>query len=108
MASGTPPKARTTHWYNGFREREWGGNWGVRKCDATTIPPIIARGVVIDIAGWKSVDALPSNYAITPEDLEAALKKQNTRLRPGDIVLIRTGTLRHWGESGHDEKGLIK
>ena len=31
------------HWYNGFTEAEWGGDWGVRKCDASTIPPIIAR-----------------------------------------------------------------
>ena len=105
---GHATEGEDDHWYNGFREREWGGNWGVRKCDATTIPPIVARGIVIDVAGWKSVDALPSNYAITPEDVEAALKKQNTQLRPGDIVLIRTGTLRHWGESGDDEKGLIK
>lgn len=96
------------HWYNGFRERDWGGNWCVRKCDATTIPPIIARGVLIDVAGFKNVDALPSNYAITPSDLESALKKQGVELRLGDVVLIRTGTLRYWGESGNDEKGLIK
>lgn len=96
------------HWYNGFREKDWGGDWGVRKCDATTIPPIIARGVLIDVAGWKNVDALPSNYAIGPADLEAALKRQDTSLRPGDVVLVRTGTLRYWGESGNDEKGLIK
>ena len=32
------------HWYNGFKEADWGGNFGVRKCDATTIPPIITRG----------------------------------------------------------------
>jgi kynurenine formamidase len=96
------------HWYNGFRERDWGGNWGVRKCDATTIPPIIARGVLIDVAGFKNVDALPANYAITSSDLEGALKRQNSELRPGDVVLIRTGTLRHWGEAGNDEQGLIK
>src|SRR5262249_46936777 len=28
-------------WYNGFKEADWGGNFGVRKCDATTIPPIV-------------------------------------------------------------------
>jgi len=28
------------HWYNGSRKRT-GGNFGIRKCDATTIPPII-------------------------------------------------------------------
>jgi kynurenine formamidase len=96
------------HWYNGFTERDWGGNWGVRKCDAPTIPPIVARGVMIDVAAFKGVDALPAHYAITVEDLEGALRRQNTALMPGDVVLIRTGTLRFWGGSGSDEKGRIK
>jgi kynurenine formamidase len=90
------------HWYNGFKEKDWGGDWGVRKCDAITIPPIVARGVLIDIAGFKGMDVLPGHYAITVEDLEAALRKQNSPLKPGDVVLIRTGTLRDWGETGAD------
>ncbi len=90
------------HWYNGFQEKDWGGNWGPRKCDASTIPPIICRGVLLDIAGLKGVDALPSNTAISVEDVEAALKKQGVELRFGDAVFFRTGTLRHWGEAGGD------
>ena len=105
---GHATQGEDDHWYNGFRESDWGGNWGVRKCDATTIPPIIARGVLIDVAGFKNVEALPSNYAITPADLEGAIKKQGMDVRVGDIVLIRTGTLRYWGETGQDEKGRIK
>jgi kynurenine formamidase len=95
------------HWYNGFKEEDWGGNWGPRKCDASTIPPIVARGVMVDVASFKGVDALPSHSVIAVEDLEGALRKQNTELRPGDVVLIRTGTLRFWGESGNDTEGLI-
>ena len=105
---GHATEGEDDHWYNGFKERDWGGNWGPRKCDAATIPPIIARGILIDVAGFKRVDALPASYAITVEDLQGALRSQNTELKPGDIVLIRTGTLRHWGETGNDEKGLIK
>ena len=96
------------HWYNGFTEKDWGGNWGVRKCDATTIPPIIARGVLIDVAGYKDVPALPIHYEITLGDLQGALRKQKSELRPGDVVLIRTGTLSFWGETGTDESGRIK
>ena len=33
------------HWYNGFTEAEWGGNFGIRKADASTIPPIVVRGI---------------------------------------------------------------
>lgn len=94
------------HWYNGFTERDWGGNWGPRKCDASTIPPIVARGVLIDVAGALGREVLPPNYPITVDDLQTALKKQGTALRPGDIVLIRTGTLRFWGETGADHATL--
>jgi kynurenine formamidase len=105
---GHATEGNDDHWYNGFAEKDWGGNWGVRKCDAASIPPIIARGVLIDVAGDKGVTALPAHFVITPSDLESALRKQVTELRPGDVVLIRTGTLRYWGETGNDEQDLIK
>jgi kynurenine formamidase len=105
---GHATEGEDDHWYNGFKEKDWGGNWGQRKCDASTIPPIITRGVLIDVAGWKGVDALPSNYMITPADLEAALKAQGTELKTGDVVLIRTGTLRHWGDAGGDHATIGK
>ncbi len=99
---GHATEGEDDHWYNGFKEKDWGGNWGPRKCDASTIPPIIARGVLIDVAGAKGVESLPPHTAISPADLESALKKQGTTLAPGDVVLIRTGTLRYWGETGAD------
>lgn len=96
------------HWYNGFRERDWGGNFGIRKADADTIPPILARGVLIDVAGWKGVEALPSNYPIGAKDLQAALAAQKVDVEPGDVVLVRTGTLRYWGETGADHAKIAQ
>jgi kynurenine formamidase len=90
------------HWYNGFKESDWGGDFGIRRCDVTTIPPIVARGVLLDIAGLKEVAALPKSYAISPGDVDRALARQHLQLRPGDVVLLRTGTLRHWGRDGAD------
>ena len=46
--------------YNGFTSDEWGGDFGLRKADVTTISPIVARGVLLDIAGPKNVEALPA------------------------------------------------
>ncbi len=89
-------------WYNGFKEADWGGNFGIRKCDATTIPPIVTRGVLIDVAGLRKVDALPAHYRITADDLKAALELQKTTIQPGDTVLVRTGVLRYWGANGAD------
>jgi kynurenine formamidase len=102
------------HWYNGFKEKDWGGNWGIRKCGAETIPPIVCRGVLIDVAGARGVDALPAHFRITAQILQDALAKQGTEIRPGDAVFIRTGTLRYWGEAGnnldvikeHDSAGI--
>src|SRR5262245_8602346 len=102
------------HWYNGFKESEYGGDFGILKCDLTTIPPIVARGVLLDIAAARNVPELPANYAITPADIDAALARQNIKLQPRDVVLIRTGTLRHWGGDGdnhtkigeHDSAGI--
>ena len=94
------------HWYNGFKEGDWGGDFGIRKAGAETIPPVIARGVLIDVAGAKGVDALPSKYVITVEDLKMALQRQNTQLQFSDVVLIRTGTLRYWGETGADHEKI--
>lgn len=94
------------HWYNGFQESKWGGDFGVRKCDATTIPPIIARGVMLDIAGQKGLRALPAHYAITPADVDAALRRQKIELQPGDVVLFRTGALQFWGADGADHEKI--
>jgi len=102
------------HWYNGFRESDFGNDFGVGKADADSIPPIIARGVLIDVAGAQGVEALPGNFPIGSKELQEALAKQNVEVEPGDVVLIRTGTLRYWGATGadhakiaaHDSAGL--
>jgi kynurenine formamidase len=96
------------HWYNGFRADRHTGDFGVLRADVTTIPPIIARGVLIDVAGQKGVEALPSNYEITVADLEAALRAQNVDITPGTVVLIRTGTARHWGQNGSDHATIAR
>ncbi|HYP13761.1 MAG TPA: cyclase family protein, partial [Bryobacteraceae bacterium] len=80
------------HWYNGFREAEHAGDFGITKADADTIPPVIGRAVLIDLAGWKGVEALPSNFAIGSKELQAALEAQKVDVTPGDIVFVRTGT----------------
>jgi kynurenine formamidase len=94
------------HWYNGFKEADWGGDFGIRKCDATTIPPIIARGVLIDVAAYKKVDALSGHTVITTDDLKKTLEWEGVTLKPGDVVLVRTGTGRYWGEEGADHAAI--
>jgi kynurenine formamidase len=45
----------------------------------------------MDIPRLKGVDYLEPGTRIYPEDLDAWAKKANLTIKPGDIVLIRTG-----------------
>jgi kynurenine formamidase len=89
--------------YNGFRADEHLGDRGWTKTGAETIPPIIARGVLIDVAAAKDVPMLPDSYGITVADLETALARQRVELETGDVVLIRGGRMRAWP----DDEGYV-
>lgn len=82
--------------WNGFSAEKYLGDKGWKKTGAETIPPIIGRGVLIDVLAMKEVEQLPDNYRINSSDLKSALKRQGTKLQKGDIVLIRTGQARHY------------
>lgn len=61
-----------------------------------TVPPILRRAVLLDIAGLLLIPALPADFEITPEYLEAAAKAASVTIGAGDIVLLRTGWARFW------------
>ncbi len=52
---------------------------------------IVSRGVLLDVARAHGRDRLDGSHAVTPEDLDAAEELAGTRVRAGDIVLVRTG-----------------
>ena len=85
--------------WNGFRASEHAGDRGWQVAGAENIPPIIARGVLIDVAAAKGVEMLPDGYRILPGDLEQALDKQSVELAEGDVVLIRTGRMRDYEDA---------
>ncbi|QYX79306.1 cyclase family protein [Streptomyces akebiae] len=57
---------------------------------------IVSRGVLLDVPRALGLgdDRLPGGHAVTPEDLDAAEELAGTRVRAGDIVLVRTGQIR--------------
>ncbi len=55
---------------------------------------IVSRGVLLDVAAALGVERLAPDYAVGPEELEAAEEFGRVRVRPGDLVLIRTGQIR--------------
>ena len=66
------------------------------KGGAEKYPPVIARGVLLDVAGLHGTDCLPDGYAITPDDLENAASEQRVEIRPRSVVLVRTGRMTKW------------
>ncbi len=77
------------HFYNGFSGDEYCTNFGPGRCDIASTPPMVMRGVLLDMAGYKGVEHLPNNYIITAEDCEGCAKWEGVELRPGDAVMVR-------------------
>jgi kynurenine formamidase len=66
---------------------------GLLKLGIETYPKerFVNRGVMLDVARFKNVDALAPGYEITADDLEATAKAEGVEIKSGDSVLIRTG-----------------
>ncbi|MGV3515498.1 cyclase family protein [Luteitalea sp.] len=82
--------------WNGYTADEHLGDRGWRRAGVEKFPPIVARGVLIDVAGFKGVPVLPDGYRISAADLQGALQRQRVALQPGDVVLIRGGRMTTW------------
>jgi kynurenine formamidase len=55
------------------------------------VPPLLARGVLLDVATWKGQGPLPRHYSIGADDLSACAAAQQVALEKGDVLLVRTG-----------------
>jgi len=82
--------------WNGWTTGEHLGSRHWMKGGAEKYPPLIGRGVLLDIAGLHGVDCLPDVYEVTPDDLRKAAHDQGTELRRGDIVMVRMGRMTVW------------
>ncbi|MPY55711.1 cyclase family protein [Streptomyces spongiae] len=79
------------------------------KAGAEQLPPVIARGVLLDVAAAAGVDVLPDSHRITADELRSVIERQGTEIRQGDVVLVRTGRMRLWHDNRrylHNEAGL--
>jgi kynurenine formamidase len=88
-------------YYNGFTGDEILGGHGMHQLGIENVKPIVTRGILIDVAGYKNVDRLPNGYEVTVEDVRGALKKQGIQeesIRPGDALLFRYGWSSLWSE----------
>jgi len=84
--------------YNGWTTREVVESWGLNRFGIETIPPIITRGVLLDVAAYKNVARLPKGYVISVDDVIETMKKQSVSVEQGDAVLFHTGWGSLWGK----------
>lgn len=87
------------HWYGGGNAREHLGDRGPTVGDGSKLPPFIRRGVLLDVPGYLGVEALPSHQPVDADQLRAVAEHQGVTLRPGDVVLVRTGYLGVWPDA---------
>ena len=95
--------------WNGFRASEHLGDRGWKVAGAEALPPIVARGVMIDLPAHLGVDMLPAGHRVSRDELRGALARQQLSLQAGDVVLIRTGRMKVYDDAAaymHNPPGL--
>lgn len=98
--------------YNGHPASSVTAETGAAKCGIARVKTLTTRGVLLDVARARGVDALDPGYGITNDDLDAALQLAGVELQAGDAVLVRTGFIQRFktrdrhGYAGGDQPGL--
>jgi kynurenine formamidase len=64
---------------------------GFTRLGVETVPPLLGRGVLLDVAGANGVPRLPESYEITADDLRQCAAAQGVEVLAGDVLLVRTG-----------------
>ncbi len=64
---------------------------GLSKLGTHKVPPLVGRGVLLDMAKHFGVTAMEAGQAIGRADIETAAQNQGVVIRQGDVVLFHTG-----------------
>jgi kynurenine formamidase len=78
---------------------------GFTELGAETIPPIVTRGVLLDVAAAAGVDRLAPGHLVDDGELSLAAEHLEREIAPGDAVLVRTGNGAVWDEPGEYLRG---
>jgi kynurenine formamidase len=90
------PEAR---WYGGSTADRHLGDFGPLRGDGSKLPPVITRGVLLDVPTFRGVDALPRGEPVSADELQAVARAEGVSLERWDVVLVRTGLLRYWPDA---------
>lgn len=80
-------------YYNGLHASEFIRPNGLTRYSTHEIPPIVTRGVLLDMAKHLGRDVLEPGTVFNRAEIEAAAKAQRVKIERGDVVLFHTGWL---------------
>jgi kynurenine formamidase len=92
-------------YYNGNKAADFVTIEGVKKLGIEKVPPMVTRGVVLDMAAHYKQPIVPETTEFSVADIEAVLQKAGLTLRKGDVVLFNTGWLELIGK---DDKRFLE
>ncbi len=84
------------HWYAGATADEFCGDFGPTRADGAKLPPIVTRGVLLDVPTYRGLDALPRGEPVSGDELAVVARAEGVEVQQWDVVLIRTGYMRFW------------
>ena len=64
---------------------------GLTKFGIEKVPPLVGRGVVVNMAKYFGITAMAGGQGISRDDIKNAAKQQNIKFKEGDIILFHTG-----------------
>jgi kynurenine formamidase len=80
-------------YYNGNKWDEIATMGGLKKLGADAVPPMVTRGVLLDMAAYLGVDVVKEGTAFNKAEIDGAAAKQGVSIRQGDVVIFHTGWL---------------
>lgn len=84
-------------YYNGLTTDEIVTDEGLSELGIEGIPPIVTRGVLLDMTEYFGVDMVIEGTAFNRAEIEAAATAQGVQIRRGDVVLFHTGWMQLLG-----------
>ncbi len=84
-------------YYNGLTTEQIVGDGGLIELGTHTIPPIVTRGVLLDMTKLFDTDMVQEGTAFNRAEIDAAATAQGVQIKAGDVILFHTGWMQLLG-----------
>ena len=86
--------------FGGHRAADVYGDFGWAANGIETVPPVLTRGVLLDVPALLGAERLEDRFEVTVGHLEGCLERQGVTIATGDAVLVRTGKMADYHGDG--------